>query len=106
MLSGPELAAAVAEAGGLGMVSMLGRTPEGVAKLVDEMRERTSGVFGANVVVVLVDPEELRESVAAAAEKARSRREFFNQAGKARAQGSEGGRCGHPPAFKGHGEIT
>jgi nitronate monooxygenase len=79
LLSGPELAAAVAEAGGLGMVSMLGRTPEGVAKLVDEMRERTSGVFGANVVVVLVDPKELRESVAAAAEKARVVEFFYSE---------------------------
>ena len=79
LLSGPELAAAVAEAGGLGMVSALGRTPEGMANLLGEMQERTSGVFGANIIVDLMDPEEVREHVEAMGEKARLVEFFYSE---------------------------
>src|SRR5688500_9437036 len=79
LLSGPELAAAVAEAGGLGMVSALSRTLEGVSNLLDEMQERTSGVFGANIIVAQRDPEELREYAAVMAEKARVVEFFYGE---------------------------
>ena len=46
------LAAAVADAGGLGMVSGIGAAPpEYVAKILDGLRRSTSGAFGANFIV-------------------------------------------------------
>jgi NAD(P)H-dependent flavin oxidoreductase YrpB (nitropropane dioxygenase family) len=50
-VSTPRLAAAVADAGGLGMVGVSGAPPEHVAKALDETRHLTSGVFGANFIV-------------------------------------------------------
>src|SRR3989440_10877183 len=48
----PALAAAVAEAGGLGMVSGIASAPpEYVAKVLDGLRRSTSGAFGANFIV-------------------------------------------------------
>ena len=51
----PRLAAAVANAGGLGMVSVYGGyggPPDNVAKMLDDTRSRTSGVYGANFINV------------------------------------------------------
>src|SRR3989475_10669755 len=51
-LASPALAAAVAEAGGLGMVSGIASAPpEYVAKILDGLRRSTSGAFGANFIV-------------------------------------------------------
>src|SRR3989442_1685411 len=51
-LASPALAAAVADAGGLGMVSGIGAAPpEYVAKILDGLRRSTSGAFGANFIV-------------------------------------------------------
>src|SRR3989454_3817669 len=51
-IASPALAAAVADAGGLGMVSGIGAAPpEYVAKVLDGLRRSTSGAFGANVIV-------------------------------------------------------
>src|SRR2546422_10141024 len=51
-LASPALAAAVAEAGGLGMVSGIGAAPpEYVAKILDGLRRSTSGAFGANFLI-------------------------------------------------------
>src|SRR2546428_1283173 len=51
-IASPALAAAVADAGGLGMVSGIGAAPpEYVAKILDELRRSTSGAFGADFVV-------------------------------------------------------
>src|SRR5437870_760009 len=51
-IASPALAAAVADAGGLGMVSGIGAAPpEYVAKILDELRRSTSGAFGANFIV-------------------------------------------------------
>jgi NAD(P)H-dependent flavin oxidoreductase YrpB (nitropropane dioxygenase family) len=51
-IASPALAAAVAEAGGLGMVSGIGAAPpEYVAKILDGLRRATSGAFGANFIV-------------------------------------------------------
>ena len=51
-LASPALATAVAEAGGLGMVSGIATAPpEYVAKILDNIRRLTSGAFGANFIV-------------------------------------------------------
>lgn len=50
-LATPRLAAAVADAGGLGMVGVSGAPPEYVVRALEETRRRTSGVFGANFIV-------------------------------------------------------
>src|SRR5437879_13733087 len=51
-IASPALAAAVAEAGGLGMVSGIASAPpEYVAKILDGLRRSTSGAFGANFIV-------------------------------------------------------
>ena len=51
-IASPALAMAVADAGGLGMVSGIGAAPpEYVAKVLDGLRRSTSGVFGANFIV-------------------------------------------------------
>ena len=82
-LATPRLAAAVADAGGLGMVGVSGGPPEYVAKALGETRRMTSGMFGANFIVAglrdtptgEIDPE-----LAPALEQAASRArvvEFF-----------------------------
>src|SRR2546422_5616887 len=51
-LASPALAAAVADAGGLGMVSGIGAAPpEYVAKILDRLRRSTSGSVGADFIV-------------------------------------------------------
>jgi len=51
-IASPALATAVAEAGGLGMVSGIGAAPpEYVAKVLDGLRRSTAGAFGANFIV-------------------------------------------------------
>jgi nitronate monooxygenase len=63
----PELAAAVADAGGVGMVGTPMLPPEGVAELLDAVAAQTRGVFGANFLMPFVD----RACVEVAAAKAR-----------------------------------
>src|SRR2546427_9775548 len=51
-IASPALAAAVAGAGGLGMVSGIGAAPpEDVAKILDGPRRATSGAFGGDFSV-------------------------------------------------------
>jgi len=68
----PRLAAAVANAGGLGMVSVYGddHTPDLVAQLLDNARKQTAGAIGANFLMPGVDPDLVGECVAAAARSA------------------------------------
>ena len=69
----PGLAAAVANAGGLGMVSVYskyGGPPANVAKMLENTREQTAGVFGANFIMRFVEPDLAHETVRAAAEHA------------------------------------
>jgi len=66
----PRLAASVANAGGLGMVSVYGGyggPPANIARMLDSVRQQTSGVFGANFIMHIVEPALAHESVAAAA---------------------------------------
>ncbi|HKZ48818.1 MAG TPA: nitronate monooxygenase [Thermoplasmata archaeon] len=82
-LATPRLAAAIADAGGLGMVGVSGAPAEYVAKALEEVRRLTSGVFGANFIVPsMVDgvTGKLDPGMAAALEEAASRArvvEFF-----------------------------
>jgi NAD(P)H-dependent flavin oxidoreductase YrpB (nitropropane dioxygenase family) len=68
-LSQPRLAAAVADAGGLGTVAVYGDPPHLIAEQLDEAKRLTPGVLGANFILYFVDPGEARECVAAAAER-------------------------------------
>jgi NAD(P)H-dependent flavin oxidoreductase YrpB (nitropropane dioxygenase family) len=70
-LAGPRLAAAVADAGGLGMVVVTGEPPEMVVKLLDKARRLTVGPFGASFFLPFVDPATARECVAVAAARAK-----------------------------------
>ena len=67
----PRLAAAVANAGGLGMVTVTGDPPEGVAARLDEARRASTGPIGANFFVGVMDRATAPDSVAAAAEHVR-----------------------------------
>src|SRR5256886_16359957 len=77
-VSSPRLAAAVADAGALGMVGLTNAPLSYVEKSLDEMRKLTSGVFGPNFLVPglvddatgKVDPE-LAGVIEAAASRAR-----------------------------------
>src|SRR5207245_11332900 len=63
-LARPPLAAAVSNAGGLGMLRLSGFTPAQATRSLDEVRKRTRNVFGANFIVTEAwypDLEELRE---------------------------------------------
>src|SRR5947209_17830632 len=73
------LAAAVSNAGGLGMLQLSGFTPEQATRSLDEVRKRTRNVFGANFIVTEAwypDLEELREVVETASKHAKAV-EFF-----------------------------
>ncbi|HEV2519389.1 MAG TPA: nitronate monooxygenase [Thermoplasmata archaeon] len=50
-LGRPALAAAVASAGGLGMLGWNGAPPEHLVWMLEETRRRTQGVFGVNYIV-------------------------------------------------------
>jgi nitronate monooxygenase len=63
----PELAAAVSNAGGLGMLGLAGYPPDGVAQACAIVADATNGPFGANFLMPFVD----RPAVEVAAEAAR-----------------------------------
>jgi NAD(P)H-dependent flavin oxidoreductase YrpB (nitropropane dioxygenase family) len=65
--AGPELAAAVADAGALGMLGLPAAPPAGVRAALDEVARRTTGVFGVNFLMPFLD----RAAVEAAADTAR-----------------------------------
>jgi nitronate monooxygenase len=67
----PRLAAAVANAGGLGMVSVYGYAPDVVAHMLDSACQHTRGAIGANFLLVGLDPALVRECVAVAASRVR-----------------------------------
>jgi nitronate monooxygenase len=66
-VSSPDLAVAVADAGGVGTVSALGVPAETFVRRLDDMRRRTSGVLSVNVL--LEDTDE--DVIVAAAERVR-----------------------------------
>ncbi|MGO8946694.1 MAG: NAD(P)H-dependent flavin oxidoreductase [Ktedonobacterales bacterium] len=71
VLASPRLAAAVADAGGLGMVSVTGLPPALIADGLERLRQQTGGCIGANFIMLFVDPNQAQECVAAAAAKVR-----------------------------------
>jgi NAD(P)H-dependent flavin oxidoreductase YrpB (nitropropane dioxygenase family) len=71
----PELVAAVADAGGLGMLGA-GRLPaSALAAILDEVRRRTDGAIGVNFLVPFLD----RECVPVAAARARVVEFFYGE---------------------------
>lgn len=55
-VSTPALVAAVAEAGGLGMIPAPMMTPEALSHEIGEVTERTTGAFGVNFLMPFLDP--------------------------------------------------
>jgi NAD(P)H-dependent flavin oxidoreductase YrpB (nitropropane dioxygenase family) len=62
----PTLAAAVSNAGGLGMLPLSWSTPEEIATIVDEMHELTKRPFGVNLGLAWDQRERLEAALAAA----------------------------------------
>jgi nitronate monooxygenase/enoyl-[acyl-carrier protein] reductase II len=60
MAAGPELAAAVSNAGGLGVVGTQGESGDGTRRLVARTRELTGRPFGVNLVIAGEDDEQER----------------------------------------------
>ena len=81
-LAKPPLAAAVSNAGGLGMLQLSGFTPAQATRALEEVRKRTSGVFGANFILAEAwypDLGEVREVVETASKLARVVEFFYRQ---------------------------
>ena len=70
-LANPELAAAVADAGGLGQVSIERADPAYVARILYDARSRTTGALGVNILGPDVEDAADREAVAGAAPRVR-----------------------------------
>lgn len=70
-LANPDLAAAVTNAGGLGMVTVAGNTLDEMIQRLDLAHEKTSGAIGANFLLHIVDPAQAQKYVATAAARAR-----------------------------------
>jgi|SoiMethySBSTD1v2_1073268.scaffolds.fasta_scaffold495845_2 nitronate monooxygenase len=56
-VSSPDLVAAVAEAGGVGSVTVMGMSPSYLTRLLDDITARTSGVVAVNFLTADVDPD-------------------------------------------------
>jgi NAD(P)H-dependent flavin oxidoreductase YrpB (nitropropane dioxygenase family) len=81
-LARPPLAAAVSNAGGLGMIQLSGFTPAQATRSLEEVRKRTRNVFGANFIVTEAwypDLEELREVVETTSKHAKVVEFFYRQ---------------------------
>src|SRR5690348_10452231 len=50
-VAGPDLVAAVSEAGGLGVLGVSGASPEAVQARIDSTRALTNRPFGVNVII-------------------------------------------------------
>jgi NAD(P)H-dependent flavin oxidoreductase YrpB (nitropropane dioxygenase family) len=70
-LATPTLAKAVADASGLGTVSLYDAPVDLAAGILDDLAERTPGVFGGNIILRFVEPDRRRELVAITAERSR-----------------------------------
>src|SRR5205807_8272551 len=81
-LARPQLATAVSDAGGLGMVYAGSFDPNQMTEVFEDMRRRTSGVFGANFLIPVAfvsDLDEIREQVEAASKLVRVVEFFYRQ---------------------------
>jgi nitronate monooxygenase len=72
-LANQRLAAAVANAGGQGMVSWAGMRADNLTETLDDLRQQTAGVFGVNFLIPDFEdePEEVRQCVSVAAARAK-----------------------------------
>src|SRR3954447_1318240 len=61
----PTLAAAVSDAGGLGVVPLTWTAPEEIATIVDETRQQTEHPFGVNLALAWDQRERLASALAA-----------------------------------------
>lgn len=66
-VASPDLAVAVADAGGVGTITAMTMPAESLARLLDGMRDRTPGALSANFLTEQID----EQAVAAAAERVR-----------------------------------
>ena len=71
----PDLALAVADAGGLAMVGLALQPPDGVAQILDLLGSRTAGVFGVNFLMPFLD----RDCLVVAAARSRVVEFFYGQ---------------------------
>src|SRR2546421_5388884 len=81
-LARPQLATAVSEAGGLGMVYAGSFDPNHMTEVFEDMRHRTSGVFGANFLIpeaFVSDLNEIHEQVEAASKLVKVVEFFYRQ---------------------------
>src|SRR5712692_10765580 len=81
-LARPQLATAVSEAGGRGMVYAGSFDPNQMTEVVEDMRRRTSGVFGANFLIpeaFVSDLNEIREQVETASKLVKVVEFFYRQ---------------------------
>jgi nitronate monooxygenase len=78
-LSPPRLAAAVANAGGLGMLSVYGASPHMITEQLSLARQLTDGPIGANFIMRAVEPHDAQACVAAAAAKAQVVEFFYSE---------------------------
>jgi nitronate monooxygenase len=70
-LANPRLATAVAEAGGMGMLSIYGVDPEIIADVFEQLPRNVPGAFGANIIPHFVEPDLMRATIEASAAQAR-----------------------------------
>src|SRR5205809_156660 len=81
-LARPQLATAVSDAGGLGMVYAGSFDPNQMTEVFEDMRRRTSGVFGANFLIpeaFVSDLDEIREQVETASKLVKVVEFFYRQ---------------------------
>lgn len=81
-LARPPLAAAVSNAGGLGMLQLSGFTPAQATRSLEEVRKRTRNAFGANFIITEAwypGLEELSEVVETASKVAKVVEFFYRQ---------------------------
>ena len=62
----PELVAAVSNAGGLGVLGCVGRSPHDIASLADSIRRLTDRPFGLNLLLFLADEASIEAVLATA----------------------------------------
>src|SRR3989440_9983393 len=81
-LARPQLATAVSEAGGLGMVYAGSFDPNQMTEVFEDIRRRTSGVFGANFLIpeaFVSHLDEIREQVETACKLVKVVEFFYRQ---------------------------
>jgi nitronate monooxygenase len=64
-----ELAAAVSEAGGFGLLGMVRESPDLIAREIAEVRRRTNKPFGVNLIPFATNPKLLQEELAVCLEQ-------------------------------------